>query len=139
MANRTWSEEYRTTTVCVDTSQGGVLSGRFYNGFLPEGKAFRCLVEFLREMERFLDKMDFPRSFNTLRTFQRDTEETQPLTPVQIETGKQATFAVRVLFRQNATWQGSVTWLEGRQEQSFRSALELIFLISSALGNKETR
>jgi hypothetical protein len=38
-----------------------------------------------------------------------------------------------VLFRQNASWQGSITWMEGKQEQSFRSALELIFLMNSAL------
>ena len=138
MANRAWSEEYRTTTVCVDASQGGVLSGRFYNCFLPEGKVFRCLVEFLKEMERFLDKMDFPRAFTAPRTFHTESEETSAPQPVQVESGRKATFAVRVLFRQNATWQGSVTWLEGKQEQSFRSALELIFLITSALGNKES-
>ena len=138
MANRAWSEEYRTTTVCVDASEGGVRSGRFYNSFLPEGKVFRCLVEFLKEMERFLDKMDFPRAFTALRTFHTESEETSAPQPVQVETGRKATFAVRVLFRQNATWQGSVTWLEGKQEQSFRSALELIFLITSALGNKES-
>ena len=30
-------------------------------------------------------------------------------------------------------WQGSVTWVEGKREQSFRSVLELILLIDSAL------
>lgn len=137
MANRAWSEAYRTTTVCVDTSQGGVLSGRVYNSFLPEEKKFRCLVEFLYEMEQILDKMDFPRSFTARRSFAAETEEIHPMPPVQTVTGRQATFSVRILFRQNATWQGSVTWLEGKQEQSFRSTLELIFLISSALKNKK--
>ena len=44
-----------------------------------------------------------------------------------------ATFAVRVLFRQNASWQGEVTWLEGKREESFRSVLELILLMDGAL------
>jgi hypothetical protein len=44
---------------------------------------------------------------------------------------------VRVLFRQNASWQGSVTWMEGRQEESFRSALELLLLMKSALDQKQ--
>ena len=52
-------------------------------------------------------------------------------------TGKLATFALRILFRQNASWQGSVTWLEGGQEQSFRSVLELVMLFSNALSYKE--
>ena len=47
--------------------------------------------------------------------------------------GDVATFAVRVLFRQNASWQGSVVWLEGKKEEKFRSALELFNLMGSAL------
>jgi hypothetical protein len=43
------------------------------------------------------------------------------------------TFVVQILNRQNATWQGLITWTEGQQTQSFRSALELIKLIDSAL------
>ena len=34
---------------------------------------------------------------------------------------------------QDASWQGSVTWLEQGQEESFRSVLELILLLDSAL------
>ena len=48
-------------------------------------------------------------------------------------TGALATFAVRLIFRQNASWQGSITWLEGEAEQSFRSVLELTLLMDSAL------
>ena len=41
--------------------------------------------------------------------------------------------SVRILFRQNASWQGSVLWREGGQEERFRSALELVLLMDSAL------
>ena len=47
--------------------------------------------------------------------------------------GRLAPFIVRILFRQNASWQGSVVWVEGRQEERFRSALELVLLMDSAL------
>ena len=40
---------------------------------------------------------------------------------------------VRILFRQNASWQGTVLWSEGSQEERFRSALELALLLDSAL------
>lgn len=43
------------------------------------------------------------------------------------------TFVIKVLNTQNATWQGTVTWTDGKRTESFRSALELIKLIDSAL------
>ena len=52
------------------------------------------------------------------------------------QTGECATFVVHVMYRQNATWQGSVLWEEAQERQNFRSALELIKLIAGAL---ETR
>ena len=47
------------------------------------------------------------------------------------------TFLLNIQDRQNATWQGSVTWVERNQRQNFRSALELIKLIESALEENE--
>ena len=46
------------------------------------------------------------------------------------------TFVVKILDRQNATWQGEVTWIEEQKVQHFRSALELLKLIDGALDNK---
>lgn len=47
--------------------------------------------------------------------------------------GKRETFVVQILNTQNGTWQGTVTWTDGQRTQPFRSALELIRLIDSAL------
>lgn len=43
-----------------------------------------------------------------------------------------ATFVVKVLYRQNATWQGTVQWVEKNLERPFRSELELLQLMNSA-------
>ena len=48
-------------------------------------------------------------------------------------TGGSRTFVVRVLDTQNSTWQGTVTWTDSGKQEQFRSALELIRLIDSAL------
>ena len=40
---------------------------------------------------------------------------------------------VQVISAQNSTWQGTVTWADGRKKMPFRSALELIRLIDSTL------
>lgn len=43
------------------------------------------------------------------------------------------TFLLKVLFRQNATWQGTIQWLEGRQTRQYRSINELLWLIDEAM------
>ena len=45
---------------------------------------------------------------------------------------QRATFVVQIQFRENATWQGTVQWVERKQSLSFRSALELIRIMDSA-------
>lgn len=49
------------------------------------------------------------------------------------------TFVVKIADSNNATWQGSVTWLEEQREQEFRSAIELIKFIDRALDQSEER
>ncbi|MBE5893901.1 MAG: hypothetical protein E7286_11110 [Lachnospiraceae bacterium] len=43
------------------------------------------------------------------------------------------TFVVKILNRQNSTWQGNITWVEGEKSQNFRSALEMLKLMDEAL------
>lgn len=54
----------------------------------------------------------------------------------RLEDGEKETFAIRPLFRENHTFQGSISWMEGRQQKNFRSVLELLFLIMSATGRR---
>lgn len=46
---------------------------------------------------------------------------------------KTETFIIKVMDQQNATWQGSVTWVDEQREQYFRSTLELLKLIDGGL------
>ena len=133
MTTRAWGAEYRTTTVCIDSYENGVLAGRFYNPYLTGGKQFQSAMQFLLGMEQALDAMDFPKAFAATRTFSPPPGHGCEEAEMEHRQGKKATFGGRILFRQNASWQGSVVWIEGRQEQSFRSALELVMLIDNAL------
>lgn len=45
---------------------------------------------------------------------------------------RNVTFLVQVQKRQNATWQGQITWMEEKKTVPFRSELELLRLIDSA-------
>jgi len=129
--------EFRTTVVCVDGYENKALSGRFYNPYCEAGESFESLTQMLLKIDDMLNEMRLPQSFTAVRTFAPgggDLSKNAPATAAH--EGKLATFAVRILFRQNASWQGSVTWLEGNREESFRSVLELIFLMDSALSGR---
>ena len=126
--------EYRTTMVCVDSYENRVPMGRFYNQYCPEGVRFESLIDLLKKMEDMLDRMRFPQSFSAVRTFAPAPEVGWGASVGSFyRDGTVATFALRVLFRQNASWQGSIQWMEGNREESFRSVLELIFLMDSAI------
>lgn len=134
---RTWGEEYRTTMVCIDSYKDGVPTGRLYNPHKSQGSSFRSLTQLLQEMEKTLDDMDFPKAYTVTRAFAAQPERSSGPPGSGPGLGSEGTFAVKVLFRQNASWQGSVTWLEGKREQSFRSVLELILLLDSAMTCRE--
>ena len=51
--------------------------------------------------------------------------------------GTDATFIVRVMYRQNASWQGEVTWVDRQKKERFRSALELVRLLDSAMSEED--
>lgn len=42
------------------------------------------------------------------------------------------TFVIKILYRQNATWQGTIQWIEGRQTMQYRSVNELLKLMEEA-------
>lgn len=52
-------------------------------------------------------------------------------------TKNRGTFLIDIYNRQNATWQGTVTWINRDEKQHFRSALELIKMIDNALEEAE--
>lgn len=54
------------------------------------------------------------------------------------KTKKQETFVIRILGTENSTWQGSVTWVEQKKQQYFRSDLELLKMIDGAVGQNDS-
>lgn len=131
--------QYRTTIVCIDSYLACVPKGWLFNPAMDGGKSFDSLMQFLLEMENLLNEVRFPQPFMMTRRFSSQGIENVPTCEGGgPQTGKLATFAVKVLFRQNASWQGIVTWLNGNQEESFRSTLELILLMHSALSEENS-
>lgn len=49
---------------------------------------------------------------------------------------REASFLVRIQYRQNASWQGTIQWLEEKKTRRFRSELEMMMLIHEAVQTK---
>ena len=131
---QTKGELNRTVMVYVDSYHNHVPTGRFQIASSQEVKTFESLSQLLIKINDTLDLEKFPQAYAELRRFQDPQKMAEPTQDVpKYQSGTAATFAVRILFRQNASWQGSVTWVEGRQEACFRSVLELIVLMDNAL------
>ena len=125
----------RTIRLCVDSYERGEMKGRYYHPSLGiGGRMFDSLTHFLISAENLLDAVNYPQAFTAMRSFARASNAVAgELTDSQSRTGERGTFVIRLLYRRHTSWQGCVTWLEGGEERPFRSALELIFLVDSAL------
>lgn len=137
LVQKFWIPGNRKTTVCVDSYREGVLQGRFYS---PDGSAqcFSSLSRFLVMMEEMLDLTNEPQSDTIHRSFSALLIPPDTGAPWHSKPrGELATFELQILFRQHTSWQGVICWREQHREQSFRSVLELILLMDSALREQE--
>ena len=132
-------ESNRTIMLYIDSYQDGIPTGRFHTLSDSQVHHFKSLSQLLLQINKCLDTENFPQAFSRLRGFQNPSTLTDPpLQQPSEKMGKAATFTIRLLFRQNASWQGSLKWLEGNQEEYFRSVLELIYLLDNALTYQTT-
>ena len=137
MQARMTANEYHSIMVCVDGYDQHILRGRLYNPFLQGAMHFTGLMEFLLAVEHLLDEMNFPQPFAQVRSFRPQEKARGEIRRDNLEQrGEKGTFVMKVIFRQNASWQGTVLWLEANREESFRSVLEFALLLNSALDEK---
>lgn len=125
---------FRTTLLCIDSYENRILKGRFSNSYYEDGVPFESTMDFLLKTESMLEEMNWPQSFSIRRSFQNTEEKpSSAVSTGSVKEGNVATFSLRILFRQNSSWQGALYWHNGKKEESFRSVLELLMLIDSAL------
>ena len=137
-------EDLRTSIIRVYRYDDKNLQGTFFSPHYGEEIAFSNLTRLLLLMEDYMDEIDCPQASIKSRRFggvHKPAERISIAEPVLPESDQEAiaTFKVKVLFRQSASWQGTLSWCEGRTETSFRSALELVKLMDSALPQPPAR
>ena len=137
-------EDMRTSIIRVHSYTDKNLQGTFYNLYYGEEIAFGNLTRLLLLMEDMMDTMDCPQASVRSRQFGNVQKKAERATLAQERLPKPqqevlATFKVKVLFRQGASWQGKLSWVEGKTEVAFRSALELVKLMDSALPQPDSQ
>lgn len=144
--------------LCIDSYNEEKQCGRLYHQYTDHMVMFSSLFEALDRMERLYDEIQFPQASTRLRSFglsvseKKNKAESGHMTgqnpvgslksfdQVIVPRGEDATFIIRVQYRQYSSWQGEVTWMDGKRRLPFRSVLELARLIDNAMkiSGKET-
>lgn len=133
-----------TVKVCVDAIRDGEPSGTLISPYANSTADFGGIIHMVNALDGFLTEIGFPQAYNTYRSFGTEEKKTtrrekkelrQYMSEDVFETklGEKLTFVIQVQFRQNSTWQGTITWTEQKKTQRFRSTLEMIKLMDSAL------
>ena len=132
--------------VCIDENLSGNISGMLYCGMTPMGVPFSGFEELIFIMENIMDRIRFPQSTMQKRSFEME-DCPECLDPVEIQEaqksmrrfnadekrGKLATLITLVQFRQNASWQGLVEWVDRGETFEFESELELIRILGQVV------
>lgn len=144
-----------TVNLCVDICNGEVQRGKLYHLYTGEPILFSSLLQALMRINDLYDELQFPQAQTELRSFltgrrsgprgntgapgaeKKEIFEMEGFEEMIKHRGSRATFLIRVQYRQHASWQGEVTWVDQQRTENFRSALELIKLLDSALNTGE--
>ena len=109
------------------------LSGVLLSSRLQKPLRFSGQMQLLLAMEELLDTLRLPQQTTEYRRFPGVPAAVSGSQPAADEETPLAVFQISVYYRQNASWQGTVTWQEKRESVCFRSTWELLRLMDSAL------
>lgn len=135
--------------VCIDGRKDCDYTGYLWNPYYKSPTQFFGMFEMIKQMEKIMDDFYFPEPAFSFQPFHqsknchlnkkkiREVHRFMSDDIFKEQSGEQATFVVHVQFRQNATWQGSIEWLEEKTNRKFRSMLEMMKLMDEALASNQ--
>ena len=134
--------EMKKTMIKVFSYDKKCMQGTIFNPFYGKEIAFDNIIQMIFMIEHISDSLLYPQRAMQLRKFQETEVHTDKfpfdfeITTDYSDLSPIASFELEILFRQNASWQGNLIYAEKNSISSFRSVLELITLLDSALNNK---
>ena len=129
----------KTSIIKVFRYENQQVQGSFYNLYYGEEIKFDNLMQLLLIMENMMDEIRYPapavesRLIYKKRGFSHEALSYDLLPGADGKHEVLETFRIRVLYRQNASWQGTISWKTAGQTYHFRSALELFKMMDNVL------
>lgn len=127
--------DMKISMIRIHTYENKNPTGTIYNPYFEGNAEFNSLTEMLVLIEGLLDEIACPQPYMERRRFLNKYEEVKQNVKIQLHENLEsiATFQLKVLFRQNASWQGSLKWMDGDVEVQFRSVLEMVRLMDDVI------
>lgn len=135
-----WKSAECSISISIDSYEEKNPVGRFWHGERETEVRFTNLMQLLLGIESLLqDEQNLNESprFKSFSPPDFASRGEEGSVVQELPFGKLATLQLKIIFRQHASWQGTIAWVESRQERTFRSVLEMAILLDSALSQME--
>lgn len=133
-------ENGNVTKVCqiaVDSFAGGLIEGNVQNAYVNHLKKFKGTMSLAEAMVHLIEigvREDGTDCYlDERKIISEKTWEAYR------KGGRKATFLIHILFKEHGTWQGIISWRESGEKQAFRSFMEMLFLIASAIESERKK
>ncbi len=123
-----YGEKARYIDVYLDDGSCGAMSGLLAHRSSARAWRFGSLVELVGVLEGLFAEPGFPQQTHELKSPLASKGE--PTREAQTPLGAEPDFTLKIRYRQNATWQGTISRAGQKDERRFRSLLELVRILS---------
>lgn len=130
--------------VCVYSCDEKTIMGKIYHCCLEEPMMFHGISDMILKVDMIYDAIGFPAANPARRTLHPRERVTQPLKyyhdfkDFASMEGEKFAFFLKVRYRQNVSWQGSVHFSGDVSSYQFRSVLELMGYIMEKIEEYRT-
>lgn len=128
--------------LCIDRDCSGIVAGLRLREAIP----FSDMLDLVMKLEQIMDAQDYPRAFQSKRTFSSvapielpfalEDDEMMAQAVVDSHKGESATLLLHVITRQNSSWQGTVKCAVTGREEKFESVLKFFEVVNSFIGRE---
>lgn len=140
-------DKYMYFIVSFHPSQDQQYDGELNSPFLMRSVTFHHLTDLILMMDQIMESCHIPATDNRYRTFRRKhsflnkelkyrqitSEKFEDYLQESMKDYKENVFQIKVMYRQHYSWQGEIVFEKMNIRKFFRSSLELLHLLYSAL------
>lgn len=131
------TEAKRHFVIAIDDYKDGKISGVVYHMSHPEALRFESMMDLVWIVETVSDELSWPVSLMKQRNFKKvvplSRRSVKNTDAGKVRRGKLATLKIKLNYRNFASWQGIVAWVDKEETRGFKSFLELVRFMSQMI------